>query len=377
MRATQKLHEPGQSLWIDNISRDLLNTGLLENYIEERSVTGLTFNLSAIRNKIQESTVYDVDIRNKLREGRIGQDLFYELILEDLRNAADLFQPIHQQTDGTDGWVSIDLTPLVSNDMESILAAARALHSRIRRPNVLINIPGTKENLPAIEAAIFKGIPINIILLFSREQYLAAAEAYRKGIERRISAGYKPGVGCFASLSINAWDTAIRTEVSNTRSDQLGIAIACQVYQASQEILNSPAWKHIYDRGAQPQRLLWANTGINDPNASVSLYIKPLAIPFTVNTISENTLKAIAGQGNIGLSLPMDDRDCEEVISLFNQFGIDIDSMAGQLQSDNFAMYTKSWLNLMTTIASKSATLALQENLARDADLDQFDYRTL
>lgn len=362
VKATQKPLEPGQSLWIDNITRDFLYTDLLEHFIEEGSVTGLTLNLSAFNNEIQNSTVYDVDIRKALKKGFIGQALLYELVLKDLRYTADLFEPIYQRTEGTDGWVSIDLTPLIANDTESIFAAAKSLHSRIRRPNVLINIPGTKENLPAIEKLIFTGIPVNIILLFSREQYLAAAEAFRKGIERRISAGYKPGVGSFAFLSVSAWDTAVREEVTDTLSNQVGMAIACRTYKASQEILNLPAWQRIYNTGAQPQRLLWANTGSN----STSLNLKPLATPFTVNTMSEGTFRVIATAGSISASMPSDGSECQKVLSRLNQFGIDIDTMAKQLQRKGVAEFTKSWLNLMTTIASKSADLTLQGSLSQD-----------
>lgn len=358
MKAIQKLRELGQSLWIDNITRDLLNSGLLEHSIKEWSVTGLTFNLSAFEHAIQNSTTYDADICKKLKQDILGQELFYELALEDLRYSADLFRSVYHQTDGMGGWVSIDLWPFVFNDPESTLAAAKDLHSRVRRPNVLINIPGTKENLSAVEEAIFTGVPVNINFLFSREHYLAATEAFRKGINRRISAGLKPSVGSFASLSVSDWDTAVVGKVPAMWSNRLGIAIAMHTYKASQEVLNSPGWQRILNYGAQPQRLLWANTGAHDPNASEFLYVKALAFPFTINTVSEENLRAIGNRGDIGASIPVDGGNCEDVLSRFDQFGIDIDTLADQLQNEGVTAYIKSWFNLMTAIASKSATLA-------------------
>ena len=357
MKATQKLHELGQSLWLDNITRDLLTKGTLKHYVEELSVTGLTSNPTIFDHAINNSTAYDAAIRQKLKEGKSGEGLFFELALEDLTQAADLFRPIWEKTNGVDGWVSLEVSPLLAHDTASTLAAAKELHARARRPNLFIKIPGTKEGLPAIEEAIFGGIPINVTLLFSREQYVAAADAFLRGIERRIDAGLNPNVGSVASVFISRWDVAVMNKVPAALHDRLGIAIAQRTYKACRQLLTSPRWQRVYNAGARPQRLLWASTGTKDPNASDVLYIKALAAPFTVNTIPEGTLKAFANHGEIGPMLPADGGDSEEVLAQFAKSGIDIDALAAQLQEEGAKSFAKSWNELMAVIASKCAAL--------------------
>ena len=357
MKATQLLHNLGQSLWLDNITRDLLSSGTLKRYIDELSVTGLTSNPTIFDHAIKNSTAYDVPIRKKLQEGKSGEDLFFELALEDLTKAADLFRPIYDRTDGVDGWVSLEVSPLLAYDTASTLAAAKELYARAGQPNIFIKIPGTKEGLPAVEEAIFAGVPVNVTLLFSREHYLAAAEAFLRGIERRIAAGLNPDVGSVASLFISRWDAAVMGKVPEALRDQLGIAIAKRTYKAARALLSSPRWQRIYNAGARPQRLLWASTGTKDPKASDVLYIKALAAPFTVNTMPEGTLKALADHGELGTILPADGGDCEEVLTQFAQAGIDVDALAAQLQDEGAKSFVKSWNELMAVIASKSAAL--------------------
>ena len=303
MKATQKLHDMGQSLWLDNITRGLLTSGTLRRYIQEFSVTGLTSNPTIFDHAIKNSHDYDDAIRQKVKEGKSGEALFFELALEDLTQAADLFRPIHDQTNGVDGWVSLEVSPLLAHDTAGTLAAAKELHARAGRPNLFIKIPGTKEGLPAIEEAIFAGVPINVTLLFSREQYVAAAEAYLRGIERRIAAGLNPDVGSVASMFISRWDVAVRDKAPEALRDQLGIAVAGQTYETYRSLLDSPRWQRIFNAGARRQRLLWASTGTKDPKASDILYIHALASPFTVNTMPEATLKALADHGEIGADL--------------------------------------------------------------------------
>ena len=358
MKATQMLHDLGQSLWLDNITRDLLDSGTLKRYIDELSVTGLTSNPTIFDHAIKNSTAYDASIRRKMNEGKSGEDLFFELALEDLTRAADLFLPIWDRTDGVDGWVSLEVSPLLAYDTARTLAAAKSLHARAGRPNLLIKIPGTKEGLPAIEEAIFAGVPINVTLLFSREQYVAAAEAFMRGIERRMAAGLKPEVGSVASLFISRWDAAVAAKVPEVLRNQLGIAIAKRTYKACRSLLGSPRWQRAYNAGARPQRLLWASTGTKDPHASDILYINALAAPFTVNTMPEGTLKALAEHGQLGESLPADGGDCEEVLTRFAKAGIDVDALAAQLQDEGAKSFVKSWNELMAVIASKSADLA-------------------
>jgi transaldolase len=358
MKATQMLHDLGQSLWLDNITRDLLDSGTLKRYIDELSVTGLTSNPTIFDHAIKNSTAYDASIRKKMNEGKSGEDLFFELALEDLTRAADLFRPIWDRTDGVDGWVSLEVSPLLAYDTARTLAAAKSLHARAGRPNFLIKIPGTKEGLPAIEEAIFAGVPINVTLLFSREHYVAAAEAFMRGIERRMAAGLKPEVGSVASLFISRWDAAVAAKVPEVLRNQLGIAIAKRTYKACRSLLGSPRWQRAYNAGARPQRLLWASTGTKDPHASDILYINALAAPFTVNTMPEGTLKALAEHGQLSASLPADGGDCEEVLARFAKAGVDVDALAAQLQDEGAKSFVKSWNELMAVIASKSADLA-------------------
>src|SRR5437773_7237266 len=357
MNTTRKLHELGQSIWLDNITRDLLNEGTLRRYIDELSVTGLTSNPTIFDHAIKNSTAYDAAIREKLAKGRQGEDLFFELALEDLTRAADLFRPINEQTAGVDGWVSLEVSPLLAHDTASTLAAAKELFARAGRPNLFIKIPGTTEGLPAIEEAIFAGVPINVTLLFSREHYLAAAEAFLRGIERRIVAGLKPEVGSVASVFISRWDTAVMDKVPDSLRDQLGIAIAKRTYKAYRALLASPRCQRVFNAGARPQRLLWASTGTKDPRASDVLYIKALAAPFTVNTMPEGTLKALADHGELDRILPADGGDCEEVLGQFANAGIDVNSLAAQLQDEGAKSFVKSWNDLMAVITSKSAAL--------------------
>ena len=357
MKATQLLHNLGQSIWLDNITRDLLDNGTLKRYIDELSVTGLTSNPTIFDHAIKNSTSYDTAIREKLSKGKTGEALFFDLALEDLTRAADLFRPIHDRSNGVDGWVSLEVSPLLAYDTAHTLAAAKDLFARAARPNLLIKIPGTKEGLPAIEEAIFAGIPVNVTLLFSREQYVAAAEAFLRGIERRLDAGLNPNVGSVASVFISRWDAAVMDKLPDALRDQLGIAIAKRTYKAYRSLLGSPRWQRAYNAGARPQRLLWASTGTKDPKASDILYIKALAAPFTVNTMPEGTLKALAQHTDLGTLLPADGGDCEEVLGRFAKSGIDVDRLAAQLQDEGAKSFVKSWNDLMSVIASKSAAL--------------------
>jgi len=357
MKATQKLHDLGQSLWLDNITRDLLNTGTLKRYIAELSVTGLTSNPTIFDQAIKNSTAYDGAIREDLAKGKSGEGLFFDLAIDDLTRAADLFRPVYDQTNGVDGWVSLEVSPLLAYDTKSTIVAARELHARAGRPNLFIKIPGTQEGLPAIEEAIFAGVPVNVTLLFSREHYVAAAGAYLRGIERRIAAGLNPQVGSVASVFISRWDGAVAGKVPAELNNRLGIAIAGRTYKAYGELLNSPAWQRAYNAGARPQRLLWASTGTKDPKASDVLYIKALAAPFTVNTMPEGTLKAFADHGDLGPALAPDGGDCEAVLAQFAKAGVNVDNLAAQLQDEGAKSFVKSWNELMAVIASKSDAL--------------------
>jgi transaldolase len=357
MNATQKLRDIGQSLWLDNITRGLLTSGILRRYRDEFAVTGLTSNPTIFDHALRHGTDYDAEIRQKLKESRSPEELFLALALSDLRQAADLFRPIHDRTNGLDGWVSLELSPLLAYDTARSIAEAKRLHAEAGRPNFFIKIPGTPQGVPAIEEAIFAGVPINVTLLFSREQYLAAAEAYLRGIERRLAAGLNPHVWSVASLFISRWDKAVLGKVPETLRDQLGIAIARRTYKAYRELLASPRWLRLLNEGARPQRLLWASTGTKDPKASDVLYLQALAAPFTIATVPEATLRAFADHGRVGDLLPPDGGNCEEVLDRFRRAGIDSDALGVQLQREGAEEFDKSWNDLLECIASKSESL--------------------
>ena len=357
MKTTRTLLDVGQSLWLDNITRNLLKTGELRRYIDDLSVTGLTSNPTIFDHAIKNSNDYDEAIKRKLAGGKSGEQLFFELALEDLTAAADLFRPVYDRTCGVDGWVSLEVSPLLAHDTKSTIAEVKDLHARAQRPNLLIKIPGTKEGLPAIEEAIFAGVPVNITLLFSDDQYVAAADAFMRGIERRIEAGLKPDVGSVASLFVSRWDVAVAGKVPQALSNQLGIAVAKRAYKAYLDLLGSTRWMRAYNAGARPQRLLWASTGTKDPKASDVLYVKALAAPFTVNTMPESTLKAFAEHGVVGATMPADGGDCEEVLARFAGVKIDVQALSAQLQDEGAKSFVNSWHDLMGVIGSKSAVL--------------------
>jgi transaldolase len=357
LKATGQLHRLGQSLWLDNITRDLLTSGTLQRYIDDLSVTGLTSNPTIFEHAIKNSAAYDPAITARLAQGMSGEALFFEIAIEDLTRAADLFRPIYDRTNGLDGWASLEVSPLLAYDTAATIAAARDLFARAGRPNLMIKIPGTTEGLPAIEEAIFAGIPINVTLLFSREHYLAAAEAFVRGIERRIEAGLKLDVASVASVFVSRWDSAVAQTVPEALRNQLGIAVAKRTYQAYRSLLSTPRWQRVYNAGGRPQRLLWASTGTKDPNASDVLYITSLAAPFTVNTMPEATLNALADDRELAGMLPADGGDSEAVLARFAGAGVDVQALAAKLQKDGAASFVKSWHSLMAVIASKSAAL--------------------
>jgi transaldolase len=357
MKPTQKLHDLGQSLWLDNITRDLLTSGTLQRYRDELSITGLTSNPTIFDHAIKNSTAYDQAIRQKLGDGKSGEDLFFELALEDLVLAADLFRPVYDYSSGVDGWVSLEVSPLLAHDTQTTLSEAKDLHARAGCPNLFIKIPGTKEGLPAVEEAIFAGVPVNVTLLFSPVQYLATAEAYLKGIERRIAAGLPPDVGSVASVFISRWDGAVMGKVPEALNDKLGIAVAKVLYKNYRDLLDSPRWQRAFNAGARPQRLLFASTGTKDPKASDVLYIKELAAPHTVNTMPEKTLHAFAEHGEVNETLPLDGGDSAAVLAQFAALGFEVETLAAKLQSDGAASFVTSWNELMAVIDSKSAAL--------------------
>ena len=357
MKATKLLNQAGQSLWLDNITRALLTSGTLRRYIDELSVTGLTSNPTIFDHAIKNSHDYDGAIRDKTGAGKSGEPLFFELALEDLTRAADLFRPIHDQTNRVDGWVSLEVSPKLAYDTASTVKAAKDLHARAARPNLFIKIPGTKEGLPAIEESIFAGVPVNVTLLFSREHYLAAAEAYIRGVERRVEAGLNPHVGSVASVFVSRWDVAVASKVPANLHDRLGIAIGGRIYQAYRDLLASDRWLRLLNLGARSQRLLWASTGTKDPKASDLLYVKSLAAPHTVNTMPENTLLALADHGEVGAMMAQDGGDAESVLAEFTKAGVNLDALAEQLQREGADAFVKSWDDLLAQLIEKSTAL--------------------
>jgi transaldolase len=357
MRATQELHDLGQSLWLDNITRDLLDNGTLKRYIDEFSITGLTSNPTIFENAISKSKSYDTEIRRLMSAGLSGEELFFELALQDLTRAADLFGPVHQRTAGTDGFVSLEVSPLLAYDTGKSVAAATLLHKKGNRPNLFIKIPGTREGVPAIEEAIASGIAINVTLLFSREHYLASADAYMRGLERRVAAGLSPDVRSVASVFVSRWDGATMEKVPAPLRDKLGIAIGQQVYKAYRDMLDSDRWQRLANFGARPQRLLFASTGTKDPKASDVLYIGALAAPNTINTMPEKTLISFGEHGKLSGTLPRDGGDCEDILTGFRTAGIDLDKLGEDLQSQGAKSFDDSWQNLLSAIEAKGKSL--------------------
>jgi len=357
MNAIQQLRDMRQSLWLDNITRGLLTSGTLQRYIDEFSVTGLTSNPTIFDKAIRNADFYDAAIRQKTAAGKSGEALFFELALEDLIQAADLFRPVHDATGGIDGWVSLEVSPLLADDTAGSIKAAVELHGRARRPNLFIKIPGTPAGIPAIEETIFAGVPVNVTLLFSREQYLAVAEAYMRGIKRRIAAGLDPRVDSVASIFVSRWDVAVQDKVPGSLRNRLGIAVAKRAYQAYRELLASSEWRTLANAGARSQRLLWASTGTKDPDAPDTLYIEALAAPDTINTIPEKTLHAFAEHGKVAGKLPVDGGDAEAVLAEFARTGVDEAALAAELQREGVDAFAKSWSELLLLIRAKSSQL--------------------
>lgn len=350
MIANQQLHDLGQSLWLDNITRGLLTSGTLQRYIREFAVTGLTSNPTIFDQAIRKTDFYDDAIHQKALPGKTAEALFFELALEDLTDAADQFAPIHAASDGEDGWVSLEVSPLLAADTAGTIQAAVQLHGRAGRSNLYMKIPGTREGLAAVEGAIFAGVPVNVTLLFSPQQYTAAAEAYMRGIERRIAANLDPRVSSVASVFISRWDVAVKDRIPDVLRNRLGIAVAGRAYEAYRDLLASPRWQKLANAGARPQRLLWASTGTKDPAASDILYISSLAAPNTINTMPEKTLLAFADHGEVKAGLPADGTDAGRMLQEFSRAGVDVTALAVQLQQEGTQSFVNSWHELINCI---------------------------
>jgi transaldolase len=357
----------GQSLWLDNITRDLLESGTLAKYIEDYGLTGLTSNPTIFDEAFSASTAYDAGIREKHAAGMDREALFTELALEDLRRAADLFQPAHRASGGVDGWVSMELSPLLASDTDSSIEAASRIHRQAARENLFVKIPGTPEGVPAIEESIFNGVPINVTLLFSADQYIAVAEAYMRGIERRIEAGRGPVVASVASLFVSRWDKAVADTVPDDLRNCLGIAIGQRTYRAYRRMLASDRWTRLAAAGAMPQRLLWASTSTKDPSAPDTLYVAALAAPDTIDTMPEKTLRAFADHGELHGPMREDGGECEALLAKFGKAGIDIDALAIRLQQEGAASFVKSWKELLQRIDEKTGARAPVPDQARRA----------
>jgi transaldolase len=358
MSNTKSLHDLGQSLWLDNITREILDDGTLRRYVEQYSITGLTSNPTIFDEAIGKTAAYDKGIRQKAQAGLSGENLFVELALEDLRRAADLFRPEFERTQGIDGWVSMEVSPLLANDTRSTIDAALRIHKLANRPNLYIKIPGTAAGVPAIEAAIFAGVPVNVTLLFSREQYLSVADAYLRGIERRIAAGLDPRINSVASVFVSRWDRAVVDKVPPELANRLGIAVMQRTYRAHCDLIAAKRWQDLAAKGARKQRMLWASTGTKDPKAPAGLYVEALAAPDTIDTMPEKTLLAFAEKGSVKAVMAKDGGDAEQVLARFARAGIDVDALAAQLQVEGAASFVKSWTELMQRIKDKSAALA-------------------
>jgi transaldolase len=354
---TQKLCGQGVSLWLDNLTREMLDNGVLTNYITDLSVTGLTSNPSIFEAAIAKTDYYDKAISKISYSGLSDEDVFFSLAIKDIHRAADLFLPVYQKTNGLDGFVSIEVSPLLAYDTENTIKAAKEIHRKVNRPNAFIKIPGTPQGLPAIEMAIAAGIPVNVTLLFSAEQYLAAAEAYLRGIEARINKGLNPDIRSVASVFVSRWDKAVADTSPLELRNKLGIAIMQKTFQVYCQFLSSQKVKRVMNFGVFPQRLLWASTGTKDPNASDILYVKNLVAPYTVNTIPEKTLLAFADHGETGEPLTGDTKSADQIISQFEALSVNYQQLAVQLQKEGAEAFNQSWGNLLKAINYKRTRL--------------------
>lgn len=354
---TQNLYQQGVSLWLDNITRKMLDNGLLERYIADLGITGLTSNPSIFEAAIAKSSDYDAAILQLSKRGLSDEAIFFDLAIEDIQRAADLFLPIFNKTNGLDGFVSIEVSPLLAYDTENTLKAAKDIHQKVNRPNVFIKIPGTPEGLPAIEQAIAAGIPINVTLLFSAEQYEAAAMAYLRGVETRIENGLNPDVRSVASVFVSRWDRAVTQSATPDLQNKLGIAVMQKTYHTYQKFLSSPRVQRVMNYGGFPQRLLWASTGTKDPNISDVLYVNYLVAPYTVNTIPENTLLAFADHGSAGATMTDDTTAADQIIQQFENLSVNYLQLATQLQKEGAESFNVSWANLINSIANKKNQL--------------------
>lgn len=351
--APHHLHRLGQSIWLDNITRGMLDDGTLARYAGDLSVTGLTSNPTIYNLAVKNTPFYDSAIAAGRRAQATAEGLFFDLALDDLCRAADLFRPVHDRTGGLDGWVSLEVSPALADDTQSTLEAARHLHGRAGRPNLFIKIPGTPAGLPAIEEAIFCGVPVNVTLLFTREQYLAAAEAYLRGIERRIEAGLSPRVCSVASLFISRWDGATAARLPPHLANRLGIAIGQQAYRSYRDLLASDRFQRLANFGGWPQRLLFASTGTKDPSLSDCLYVEALAAPHTVNTVPEQTLLAFADHGAVVGAISAAGGTAETTLAEISRAGIDLAALGEKLQRDGAEAFVKSWNELLQVVGQK------------------------
>jgi transaldolase len=357
VRPTEALHQLGQSLWLDNITREMLSTGQLQRYIDDYSVSGLTSNPSIFDHAIA-SGAYDDAIRTKASQRRSGEELFFDLAIEDLRRAADLFLPMHERTDGVDGWVSLEVSPLLAHDTDGTIDTAKSLHAKAARRNLFIKIPGTAEGLPAITECIASGVPVNVTLLFSADQYRAAADAYMEGIARRIAQDLDPAVASVASVFMSRWDVAVADRVPEDLRDRLGLAVGQDTYRAYRQVADSDRMERLENSGGRIQRLLWASTRTKDPAASDTFYVHGLAAPFTINTMPGDTLEGFYDHGEVGEALPSDGGDCDAVLARFADAGVDVGALAAELQTNGARAFVESWNDLMKRIAAQTASLA-------------------
>ena len=358
MSATKDLHDAGQSIWLDYITRDAVNDGTIEGYIRDLSLTGLTSNPTIFDQALAEGDAYDEQTAELLEQGKSGEDLFFELAIRDLQGSCDLFADVHRRTSGVDGWSSLEVSPLLAHDAKGTAAEAARLHEQAERDNLFIKIPGTTEGLEAIEETIYAGTPVNVTLLFDADQYVAQAEAYMRGIERRVAEGLDPNVGSVGSLFVSRWDVAVADEVGDELKNRLGIAAAIDAYVAYRQLLESDRWLRLANEGARPQRYLFASTGTKDPDLPKTTYVEAFAAPLSVDTMPEDTLLALEEEGSIGDVVPADGGDNAELLAEFEGAGVDLMALAAQLQDEGAEKFVKSWNSLLERIEEKSKAVA-------------------
>jgi transaldolase len=361
MNRLRALHDAGVSIWLDTLSRELLDSGEFARLIADCAVTGATSNPTIFAKAITGSERYDDQLRAAVAQGTDdAQELFFALALEDIRRAADMLRPAYDESDGRDGFVSFECTPDLADDTKATIEQAIELWTRLDRRNVMIKVPATEAGIPAIEELTARGVNVNITLLFSLARYEQVIDAYIGGLERRLAAGERvDAISSVASFFVSRVDAKVDPllPAGSDLRGRVAIANAHRAYARYQERFTDERWLALREAGARPQRPLWASTGTKDPTYSDVLYVEELIAPEVINTMPEATLRAFADHGNVGRALSVDAEAAAETL-LRDGAGIDLDAITAELEHEGVRSFCDSYNQLLHCIETKTAQIA-------------------